>query len=314
MPPTRSPKQVARALGVSESSLKRWCDQGLLAATKTSGGHRRLPLDAVLRFIRETGHALPHPELLDLPAHVGGGARTLRKAQDECLDALLEGDALGCHQILADLLVAGVSLSQLGDEVLAPVFRRIGEGWARCDTEIYCERRGVEACLRALYELRRLLPAPAPDAPLAIGGTPACDPYSLPTTLVELALRQHGWNALSLGSGLPLKTLLQAIDDLRPRLCWLSVSHLDDERQFIQEYGQFFQAAKHKVPVVVGGRALTKSLRRQMQYSAFCDNLQHLEGFMAVTAPPRKPPRGQGPLVKSYRRGGHGKKALVRKT
>ena len=46
-----SPKQVARALGVSESSLKRWCDKGLIPTERTAGGHRRLPLAGVLDFL-----------------------------------------------------------------------------------------------------------------------------------------------------------------------------------------------------------------------------------------------------------------------
>ena len=32
-----SPKQVALALGVSEASLKRWCDKGFLDSTRTAG-------------------------------------------------------------------------------------------------------------------------------------------------------------------------------------------------------------------------------------------------------------------------------------
>jgi excisionase family DNA binding protein len=43
-----TPKQVAQAINVSESSLKRWCDQGLLTAIRTAGGHRRLALAAAL--------------------------------------------------------------------------------------------------------------------------------------------------------------------------------------------------------------------------------------------------------------------------
>ena len=33
-----SPKQVAHAMGVSESSLKRWCDQGLIPTVRTAAG------------------------------------------------------------------------------------------------------------------------------------------------------------------------------------------------------------------------------------------------------------------------------------
>jgi excisionase family DNA binding protein len=59
-----TPKQVARAIGVSESSLKRWCDRGLIPTVRTAGGHRRLPISGVLSYLRETGHEMVRPELL----------------------------------------------------------------------------------------------------------------------------------------------------------------------------------------------------------------------------------------------------------
>jgi MerR family transcriptional regulator, light-induced transcriptional regulator len=57
-----SPKQVARALGVSESSLKRWCDQGLIATVRTAGGHRKMASAEVMRYIREHNLPLVSPE------------------------------------------------------------------------------------------------------------------------------------------------------------------------------------------------------------------------------------------------------------
>ena len=63
-----TPKDLADALGVSESSLKRWCDRGLIPMVRTAGGHRKLPISGVLSFLRETQHELVSPELLGLPA------------------------------------------------------------------------------------------------------------------------------------------------------------------------------------------------------------------------------------------------------
>ena len=57
-----SPKQLADAIQVSESSIKRWCDRGVIATVRTAGGHRRIPLTDVLRFVRDHDYAVLHPE------------------------------------------------------------------------------------------------------------------------------------------------------------------------------------------------------------------------------------------------------------
>jgi methanogenic corrinoid protein MtbC1 len=101
-----------------------------------------------------------------------------------------------------------------------------------------------------------------------------------------VVFRQLGWRAQSLGSGVPFSSLLAAIDTLRPQIFWLSVSHLENEREFLEEFGAFYQQAHGKVAVVVGGRALTESMRREMAYAAFCDNLQHLEAFVKAWKSP----------------------------
>jgi MerR family transcriptional regulator, light-induced transcriptional regulator len=74
-----TPKQVARAIGVSEASLKRWCDKGLIHSVRTAGGHRRLPLADVMSFLRKSGHPLVSPEVLGLPAVSSRGALAARR-------------------------------------------------------------------------------------------------------------------------------------------------------------------------------------------------------------------------------------------
>ena len=73
-----SPKQVARAIGVSESSLKRWCDQGLIKTVRTAGGHRKMTIAEVLRYVREQDHKLVSPEILGLPPRTSG-VRTINE-------------------------------------------------------------------------------------------------------------------------------------------------------------------------------------------------------------------------------------------
>lgn len=287
-------KQVARALGVSESSLKRWCDQGRVPCTRTEGGHRRLPLDGVIAFIRRAGHPVARPELLGFPPRRGKGRRTLRAAQADLYRALVAGQEKAASQIIFDLFFAGIPLSRLFDELAAPVFRQLGQAWSCGQAEVYQERRAVEIFRHILYDLRQALTPPPDHAPLAIGGAPPPDPYSLATVMVELVLRQNGWNAQSLGSRLPFDTLRAAIRQMRPRLFWLSVSHLEEEHAFLEDYNRFFEQVCDEVLVVVGGQALHEGLRQQMRYAAHCDTLQNLESFLHALQRLIAPPRSEG--------------------
>jgi methanogenic corrinoid protein MtbC1 len=191
----------------------------------------------------------------------------------------MAGDQPRCRRLILDLYLAGQTVSQLCDRVLADAFHDIGDLWSCGQAQVYQERRACDLCLQILLELRSLLPAARQDAPLALGGTPESDPYMLPTHMVELVLRQLGWRAQSLGSRLPVSTMLAAVRDVRPQLFWLSVSHLEHQQQFVEEYRSFYEQVHADVAVVVGGRALVEPLRRQMEYAAYCDDLHHLEAF-----------------------------------
>lgn len=274
-----TPKQVARAIGVSESSLKRWCDTGKIPSVRTAGGHRRLPIAGVMSFLKSRDMPLVSPELLGLPTATGSGKRTTDRSREELLEALIAGDEERCRRILLDLYVGGFRVARIGDEVLSPTLAEIGKAWGCGDLELYEERRSCEIALRILHELRQSI-APPKHGPIAIGGTLSGDFYVLPTTLVELTLRECGWQATSLGTSLTSETLSSAIAATKPRLVWLSASFIEDEQRFIDACDKLQEAAGGVgAALVVGGRELTSSLRRQIRYSAYCDDLTHLESL-----------------------------------
>lgn len=75
MTPSISPKDLALLIGVSESSLKRWVDEGRggLAAMRTSGGHRRISVYEAVRFVRQTSQNVVRPELLGFNGGIASG-------------------------------------------------------------------------------------------------------------------------------------------------------------------------------------------------------------------------------------------------
>ena len=285
---TFSPNQVAKSLGVSEASIKRWCDKGILSSSKTAGGHRRIPVHVVLDFVRENDFTLAQPEVLGLPPTVGSGSRTLDQACRLYGEALEQGDETRCLQLTMDLRLAGHDMDAIGDRVVAPAFDHLGQRWEHGEAEVYQERRGVEITRYVLSRLKDTLAPAAPAALVAIGATPPGDPYSLPGQLCELVLLELGWQATFLGSELPFETTAQAVVDLRPRMLWLSVSNLDPPQRFIEGYHQLYELCRERqCAVVLGGRVLTDIVRREIQYASYGDRLQHLQSFAQSLYRPR---------------------------
>ncbi len=279
-------RDAARALGVSQASLKRWCDQGLLLAVRTPGGHRRLPLNSVVQFVRERQFEMARPDLLGLPHPIKPTSGDLQAWRLTLQRAFEVGDEFAARQLVLGRYLAGASAERILDQVVAPAFTAIGEKWSHGALAIYEERRAVEMCTRLLHQLSMYLPTPSRDAPHAIGGTLADDPYSIATMMVELVLCEAGWRARSYGVGLPVDTLVRALRDVRPRLLWVSVNAIESEERFIEEYRRLYEASESLgIAVMLGGRALKGTVRARIPYSAYCDTLQHAAAFARAIFP-----------------------------
>ncbi len=280
-----TPRQIATAIEVSESSVKRWCDKGVIPTQYTAGGHRRVPISGLLQFLKASGHRMVRPEILGLPATVGAGGSSTARSQEQLLHALLAGEEELARLVVLDLFLGDHSLAVICDQVIGPAFLAIGEQWECGDAEVFQERRACEIGLRLLFELRSMLPPPPSDAPLAIGGTAEGDPYSLATTMVELVLREIRWNAISLGDSLPFETLQVALIRQTPRLFWLSVSHLANEDDFVRRFNQLHQDHQATTFFVLGGNALITRVRRRVNADLFCRSMQDLQDFARSRMP-----------------------------
>lgn len=282
---TFTPKQIARALGVSESSVKRWVDNGRLPATKTAGGHRKVPHSSLVSFIRETGHELADPALIGMVTTAPRVA--LEDSCDRLYDELIAGRETSCRDILLAFYQRGESLPDLGDRLIGPVFQRIGQDWAEGLVQIHQERRACEIVMATLHEIRRWLPPSPADAPLAMVATPLRDFAELPARLIELTLAAAGWRVDVAGSGLPLEEIREAVTQHGPELVCLSATHLDDAADFASQCNSLLIRPLRSalLPItpqfIVGGSALDSSAISELECDLFATTLSDLDAYQA---------------------------------
>ena len=272
-------------MGVSESSLKRWCDRGVLETQRTTGGHRRILVSSVVRFLRENRRELVQPEVIGLPSRLTELPQALSDAVQPLTESLTNGDATACQRIAFSFFLNGRTSAEICDELITPSLGLIGERWAHDELEIFEEHRAVELVRQLLHEFRVAIGAPPENAPIAMGGTTEGDHYGLPTAMIELALIEAGWRATSLGTSLPFATLQSAIRKNRPQLFWLSLSTAIEDQTFIAELNEFSAKASENASVFAGGRALTQDLRKALRHATPCDCIQQLVALAPANAP-----------------------------
>jgi excisionase family DNA binding protein len=250
-----SPKELAEAIGVSESSLKRWVDEEWIAASRTAGGHRRIALSEAVRFIRKAGVAVVKPELLGIPGLSKGRATTPAESDALLSRAVLEGRASDVRSLVLSSYVSGRDIAAICDGPLTSAMHTVGEYWQHSARGIALEHRAVEICAQALHMVRTLFPAPGPSAPIALGGSLEGDPYFIPSLMVSVVLAAAGWNSINFGPNIPSAALLSAVQEYKPTLTWISCSVDDVARQRERELRKTCETLTASgTRVVLGGR------------------------------------------------------------
>jgi excisionase family DNA binding protein len=212
-----SPRQAARVLGASESSLKRWVDAGELVIRRTAGGHRRIPAAEVVRFARREGLTLQDADVLGRTPPV-----PTRKLTSAVTRALIDGDGDAVQRLLLRAHLDGLSVAALADGPLRLALEEIGRLWLDDPEGVAREHHATVLIMRAAEALRGVLPATRPNAPTAVGGGPAGDPYLLPSLLASLVLQEAGWRTIDLGPDTPDAALIAAAHRHGATLVWRS--------------------------------------------------------------------------------------------
>jgi molybdopterin-binding protein len=106
------PGQVAELLGVSVDTVRRWCDEGRLATTRSAGGHRLVPGKELARYLTDSADAY-EPDTLPVQSARNRLTGIVTRVETDKLTAIVEIQA-GAHRLVS--LMTREAADELGLE------------------------------------------------------------------------------------------------------------------------------------------------------------------------------------------------------
>jgi len=241
-------KHVARLLNVSEATVKRWADEGVLASEKTVGGHRRFGIESVAQLRRERN-------LQGVTAAGETKARPL-PSPDDFLQLILAGDELETGAALVDAYLAHHELDSIFENTVTQAMHQLGDLWLKGSVTVADEHRATHVVLTALQKLRSVMVPPEPNGMTAICCGCEGDLHELAVHLVALILESKGWHVINLGGNTPLFSLQEMVSRQRPQLICISARAIFDLDRTAAEFAQLRRVANRlKAKIAVGGEA-----------------------------------------------------------
>lgn len=276
--PSLTPRQAAELLGVSESTVRRWCDRALVAAGRTTGRHRRIDQAELLAFAREAG-LWTGGETVASSAGRGGRTAPLEELAARLEAALVAGDDAGVRALVAEGLGRG-DPEALFDDVVAPAMRHLGDRWGSGELAVYEEHRASQLLLAALAHGATVLPRPAVGAPVAVCAALSGDPYAIAPAMAALVVQAERWRPVLLGPDTPTVEVIRAARAVAASMVVVSVGCVAEAAATAAELRALAEGARELgASLVVGGRGLDPTLRRGLAADRVGETMAELRAF-----------------------------------
>jgi MerR family transcriptional regulator, light-induced transcriptional regulator len=263
--------EVARLCRVSDATVKRWEEAGLLKSERTSGGHRRFRAEEVARFQREQNLGLKQNHGDESVLKTTKRARDKKKRLDSALfQSLIDGgeEAAANSFIVAHL--EGKPLAEIIDRVVCPAMREVGELWHRGEISVTQEHLATRTAISAIYKLRSALPVPEMKNRLAMCCAMEGDLHELPTLLAQITIENEGLEVVNFGASTPLYSLADEVKRHSPDFVCISAAVITDLERLSRDYKDFREKIeKLEIPILLGGRIFEDEYIRRRFESEF---------------------------------------------
>lgn len=250
--------EAARRLGVSPATIQRWVDAGVVSATRTHGGHRRIPLSEVRRAIAANRTpVLSEPLVSWIKVLLTAHAPSVRDTM------LLAHRRTGAWSAVAEEIAAALA--------------EIGRLWEIGSCRVFEEHAASEA-LRRAAALCGATRRPDPEAKNALLFSIASERHTLGLSLAELVVIEAGWNAHWLGEGPPVEDLDALAASKSAQLFIVSASSAST-RQAVEGYQAALESAacRARIRLIIAGDGPWLSSASSERVDSFTQLRQRLE-------------------------------------
>jgi excisionase family DNA binding protein len=257
-------QQAALELGVSTSTLKRFCDKNEIPLTRTPGGHRRIDRCHLLlasQLIRKGVQS-------DLPSQGPDNATTLRlllAAEDSDLIELFWRDAHSPSRLI-----------ELLEEVLVPSLWHVGVLRSRDELETAEETVCTSTAAALLDGIFSRMPPAGADAVVYLGATFPSSLDTIAEKLVAIALRSIGAKPINLGCSVHPEVIARAAHLHNAAAVCISHTHIKDVEMMIESHQRLAECLPDGCRVIIGGGDLSPSIRRRLEHCTYYETVSML--------------------------------------
>jgi len=256
-----STADVARLFSVTETTVKRWSDEGRLKCQKTPGGHRKFEIRNVVDFAEKNNFepvgalAFATDDKLAQRIQVAMLGRDFSELVAAFVEAALFPDRMELFMFLSYLYQHRVQLWEMHDLVIRPGMAEIGERWIRGEIGVNHEHRGSYETLDALAKLQAQIHIRESTGRSVVCACMQDELHEIGLRCASYLFESEGWMTTYLGARMPDDAIASAVHEMKPDVLCLSVTNPPADGLLEKTLEEIVIAARDvKTKVILGGR------------------------------------------------------------
>lgn len=262
-----STADIARLFSVTETTVKRWADDGTLKCQKTPGGHRKFEIRNVVDFAEKNNFdpvgvlSYAGDRRFSESLQVAILGRDYSALVRMYVERALSPDSTDLFAFLSFLYEHRIPLADIYDRVLRPGMQEIGELWVSGKIGISHEHRASYETMDALAKLQtEILVKPSAGKHVLC----AClgeEQHEIGLRCASNLFESEGWKVTYLGARTPVDAIIASLRELRPDVVSLSITNAGARPQIARDLAAVADAAQSAGGrMIVGGAGASGAL------------------------------------------------------